>query len=155
MAEKQELKYFIRVANTDLKGEYGIERALSSVKGVNFALARAICTVLNLDGQKKAGSLDDATVAKLEAVVLDPINHGIPIWMVNRRKDYDTGEDVHLVTSELTITKEQDIKRERKIKSYVGQRHGRGLPVRGQRTKSNFRRNKGKGSLGVKRKGKK
>ena len=40
----------------------------------------------------------------------------------------------------------------KKIRSYRGVRHGVGLPVRGQRTKSNFRRNKGKASLGVKKK---
>jgi small subunit ribosomal protein S13 len=40
----------------------------------------------------------------------------------------------------------------KKIRSYRGVRHGIGLPVRGQRTKSNFRRNKGKVSLGVAKK---
>ena len=43
-------------------------------------------------------------------------------------------------------------KRLQMIKSYKGMRHAAGLPVRGQRTKSNFRKNKGKGSLGVKKK---
>ena len=40
----------------------------------------------------------------------------------------------------------------KKIRSYRGVRHGIGLPVRGQRTKSNFRKNKGKVSLGVAKK---
>ena len=40
----------------------------------------------------------------------------------------------------------------KKIRSYKGVRHTFGLPVRGQSTKSNFRKNKGKGSLGVQRK---
>jgi small subunit ribosomal protein S13 len=53
----------------------------------------------------------------------------------------------------LKFAKENDVKMMKKIKSYRGLRHQWSLPVRGQRTKSNFRRNKGKGSLGVKRKG--
>ena len=40
----------------------------------------------------------------------------------------------------------------KKVKSYKGVRHSAGLTVRGQKTKSNFRRNKGKLSLGVKKK---
>ena len=50
------------------------------------------------------------------------------------------------------FAQENDVKRLKRIRSYVGVRHGQGLPVRGQRTKSNFRRNKGKGPLGVKKK---
>ena len=69
---------------------------------------------------------------------------GIPMWMFNRRKDRETGEDVHLLTNELVFSRENDIKRMRRIKNYTGARHSLGLPVRGQRTKSNFRPNKGK-----------
>jgi len=64
--------------------------------------------------------------------------------MLNRRKDYETGEDKHLLSSDLAFTKDNDIKMLKKIKSYKGMRHAFGLPVRGQRTRSNFRRNKGK-----------
>jgi small subunit ribosomal protein S13 len=49
------------------------------------------------------------------------------------------------------FTKDNDIKLMRKIKSYKGTRHSAGQPVRGQRTKSNFRKSKGK-VMGVKRK---
>ena len=51
----------------------------------------------------------------------------------------------------LSFTQDNDIKMMKKIKSYKGVRHILGQPVRGQRTKSNFRKNKGK-VLGVKRK---
>ena len=51
-----------------------------------------------------------------------------------------------------SFAEETDIKRMKKTRSYRGVRHGMGLPVRGQRTKSNFRKNKGKASLGVAKK---
>ena len=49
------------------------------------------------------------------------------------------------------MSQENDVKREQKTKSYRGLRHAIGLPVRGQRTKSNFRRNKGKAVGGKKK----
>ena len=51
----------------------------------------------------------------------------------------------------MSFTQDNDIKMLKKIKSYKGIRHSLGLPVRGQRTRSNFRKNKGK-VMGVKRK---
>ena len=56
--------------------------------------------------------------------------------------NYETGNDGHLLTSDLDFTKDNDIKRMRKIKSYRGNRHTRGLPVRGQRTRGSFRKGK-------------
>jgi len=71
--------------------------------------------------------------------------------MLNRRKDYEDGTDKHIILGDLKFTKDNDIKRMKKIKSNKGYRHAWGLPVRGQRTKSNFRKNKGK-VTGVKKK---
>ena len=70
--------------------------------------------------------------------------------MVNRRNDYDTGQNKHLLTGDLQFTVENDIKMMKKMKCYKGVRHILGQPVRGQRTRSNFRRNKGK-VMGVRR----
>ena len=61
-----------------------------------------------------------------------------------RCEDYETGVDKHLLGTDLDVTQENDIKRLKKIKAYRGIRHIHGQPSRGQRTKSNFRRNKGK-----------
>ena len=48
-----------------------------------------------------------------------------------------------MLTNDLDIQKEFDIKRLKKIKSYRGLRHAQGLPVRGQRTRSHFRKKGG------------
>ena len=55
-----------------------------------------------------------------------------------------------MLSGDLDYTKDMDIKRMKMIKVYKGMRYAFGLPVRGQRTKSNFRKNKGK-VQGVKR----
>ena len=77
---------------------------------------------------------------KVEEVILNPSKYNIPSWMFNRRKDFDTGNDKHILTTDLKLQKDNDIKRLRKIKAYRGIRHSLGQPVRGQRTRSNFRR---------------
>ena len=78
-------------------------------------------------------------------------NPRIPDFMKNRRRDMDTGETKHLSTNNLDLRKEFDIKRLKKIRSYRGLRHAKGLPVRGQRTKSHFRtRGKKNKAVGVK-----
>ncbi len=150
--KSDDFQHFIRIANADLNGNHALERALTKIKGVGFQFARAICSTLKIDSKQKTGYMTDQTVKRIEELLKDPLKFNIPTWLLNRRKDYETGEDKHLLTSDLDFEKDNDLKRMKKIRSYKGVRHMKGLPVRGQRTKSNFRRNKGKGSLGVKRK---
>jgi small subunit ribosomal protein S13 len=145
-------KYFIRVANTDLDGNKSIGSALRKIKGVNFMFANMVCQFAGVDKNTKAGLLDNSQVKKIDEVVSNPLKFKAPSWMLNRRKDYETGADKHLLSGELSFFIDNDIKRMKKMRSYRGVRHGQGLPVRGQRTKSNFRRNKGKTSIGVKKK---
>lgn len=137
-----EYKHIVRILNTDLDGSKKTVDALRKLHGVSFMYANAVCYLAKVDRYKKAGDLSDAEIQKLEQTVKNP--SGMPSWMFNRRKDYETGKDVHLLVTDLDLTKDNDIKRLKKIKSYRGIRHIHGQPTRGQRTKSNFRKNKGK-----------
>lgn len=150
--EKEELKYFVRIAQTDLEGNKPILQSLLKIKGIGFMLANAVCDASGMDKKKKTGYITDEEVKKIDDVLKDPLKFNFPPWLLNRRRDIETGEDKHLLTANLTFAQENDVKMMKKTKSYRGLRHAYGLPVRGQRTKSNFRRNKGKGSLGVKKK---
>jgi len=150
--EKDDFRYFLRVANTDLDGNKQIAQALTKIKGVSFMFSNMVCNLAEIDKTSKTGYLKDEHVKKLDDVLNNPLKYNVPSWMQNSRKRYDDGKDYHLLTGDLTFKIENDIKKLKKIRSYRGVRHGLGLPVRGQRTKSNFRRNKGKASLGVKRK---
>ena len=139
-------KYMIRIANTDLNGEKPIVMALTKIKGVSQMFANALVYVAGIDKTKKAGDLDENEEKRLNELIRSPKAAGIPEWMLNRRNDLETGEDTHLIGSDIAYSKDNDIKRMKKLKTYKGQRHAVGLPVRGQRTKSNFRKNKKKGS---------
>jgi small subunit ribosomal protein S13 len=150
--QKDNFKYFVRIANTDLDGNKSIGNALRKIKGVGFMFSNMICNIAGVDKATKSGYLTDEQVKKLDEILNNLSKYNAPAWMLNRRKNYDDGKDYHLVTGDLSFANENDIKRMKKIRSYKGVRHGMGLPVRGQRTKSNFRRNKGKASLGVAKK---
>ena len=73
----------------------------------------------------------------------------VPDWVLNRQKDYDTGEYIHTVSVDLKMLHDDDLNRMKKVKSYKGIRHASGHKVRGQRTYSNGRKGL---ALGVSRK---
>jgi len=144
---KQEFRHIVRISNTDLDGNKRIFMALRKIKGINFMMANAVCSVAGINKMKKTGELSEEEVKKIEEVIKNPKE--LPSWMFNRKRDPETGKNIHLISAELDFVNENDIKIMKKIKCYRGVRHMFGLPVRGQRTKSNFRKNKGK-VLGVK-----
>ena len=145
-------RYMVRIANTDLDGKKHILPALKKIKGVGIMYANFACNQAGVDKTKKAGYLDVNEMKRLEDVIKNPLKFNAPDWLLNRRKDPESGHDLHLLTSDLSFARENDIKLMKKIKSYKGLRHAWGLTVRGQKTRSNFRRNKGKTSLGVQKK---
>jgi len=149
--QKQELKYFVRIANADLDGNKPIRHALIKIKGIGFMLSNAVLNAAGIEKIKKTGYLTESEVAKIDEVIKEPIKFNIPPWLFNRKKDPEDGLDKHLTGPTLAFAQDNDIKMMKKIRSYRGVRHSLGLPVRGQRTKSNFRKNKGN-VLGVKKK---
>ncbi len=145
------LKHLVRIVNTDIKGEKSVLMGLTEIKGVGRNFSNMICNLCQIDKNKKAGYLTQQEVERLDHAINHPQDVGAPEWMFNRKKDYETGDDKHLVKGELDFVKSNDIERLQMIKSYRGSRHAGGLPVRGQKTRSNFRKNKGK-VTGVKKK---
>jgi small subunit ribosomal protein S13 len=126
----------VRILSTDIKGELGAERALRKIKGISFMFSRNACTALGIDGRRKIGAFSDDEIKRIESFIKNP---AFPSWMLNRRKDFETGKDIHVVMSDLDFRKREDINALRKMRVYRGVRHEQGLPVRGQRTRSSFR----------------
>ena len=143
-----DFKYIIRIANSDVSGEERLANALTSIRGIGPRISNAIVQKLKLDPNKLAGKLDDKNVVDIENAIMN-LNDYVPDWLLNRQKDYDTGEDVHPVSVELKMTHDEDLNRMKKVKSYKGIRHASGHKVRGQRTYSNGRKGL---ALGVSRK---
>ena len=145
---EDDFKHLVRISRKDVNGNKTIEQALTEIKGVGISLSKTMCRILDLDLEAKIGYIADEDVLRIEEILENPQDFGIPRWMLNRREDYETGEDIHLIESDLDMTLRDDLNRMKKTRSYKGRRHEVGLPVRGQRTKSTFRKSS---SFGVKR----
>ena len=145
---EEDFKHLVRISRKDVDGNKTIVNALTEIKGVGKPLANALIIALGLDAKVKMGLVSDDDVAKIEDALKNPLNYNIPEWMLNRREDYETGETIHLIESDLDMTLRSDLNRMKKTRSYKGRRHEVGLPVRGQRTKSTFRKGS---SVGVRR----
>ena len=148
MSDDSDFKYIIRIANSDVSGEERLANALTSIRGIGPRISNAIVQKLKLDPNKLAGKIDDKNVVDIENAIMN-LNDYVPDWLLNRQKDYDTGEDIHPVSVELKMTHDEDLNRMKKVKSYKGIRHASGHKVRGQRTYSNGRKGL---ALGVSRK---
>jgi len=148
--DKQEER-IVRIMSKDIRGNMRIYPGLTKIKGVSWGMSNAICKALKIPKEKKIGSLNDSDVKKIIEFIKNP---QVPEFLVNRKSDLETGKNKHLASSDLELRKEFDIKRLKKIKTYRGLRHSVGLPSRGQRTKSNFRKNRKK-SAGINKKKKK
>lgn len=136
----------IRILQTDIPGNKNIYAGLTRINGVSWAIANAVCILNNLDKSRKIESLAKEEIQKIE----DALKRGVfPKFLINRRNDFTTGIDRHLIGADLDLAKELDIKRLKKIRSWRGWRHALGQPTRGQRTRSHFRTNRKKG-VGIK-----
>jgi small subunit ribosomal protein S13 len=144
----REFNYIVRIHGTNLDGTKTVPFALCDIRGVGIRVARSVITLAGVDPHQRLGNLSDSDVRKLEAAVEDPSSLGLPNWMLNRRKDHVTGEDTHLISSDLDLRIRDDIELMAETRSWKGDRHSRGLKVRGQRTKTTARKGR---SVGVSR----
>ncbi len=117
-----------RVLGIDIPGRKKLEYSLRYIYGIGPTTAKEVCAKANLDPAKKADALTDEDIQHLVAVL---------------QSDYRIEGDLRREVA-------SNIRRLISIGSYRGMRHRRGLPVRGQRTKTNARTRKGaKRTVGV------
>lgn len=132
----------IRIASTDISADASLLYGLSKIKGISYMFANAVCISLKLDKNAKVSSLSEKDIETIEEFLNNPQKEGLPSWLLNHRKDKETGNDIHIVSKDIDFNLLQMRRTLGKLKTYKGLRHRGRLTVRGQRTKSNFRRNK-------------
>jgi len=137
--QPQEFKHRLRLAGVIIDGNLDLERALMKIKGIGHRVARSLIYALDLDPKRKIGTFSDEEIEELEKSI-ENINKILPAWMLNRKRDPYSGEDLHLIGPDLDIAIKEDIALLKRIKCYRGIRHAMGLPVRGQRTRTSFRK---------------
>ena len=109
-----------RILGIDSPGRKRLEYALTYIYGLGLKSSRDVIAKAGLDPAKKADDLTDEDVTKIGQIL---------------REEYTIEGDLRRETT-------QNIRRLISINSYRGSRHRRGLPVRGQRTKTNARTRK-------------
>ncbi len=145
----KEFRFIVRLMGTDLDGSKKVPYGLSKIRGVGPNFAQAVVKVARVNPEARIGQLSEAEMSKLEDAIKDPMKHGIPPRLFNRRKDVETGRDMHLVGPDLALSMKADIDLMKDIRSWKGVRHSLGLKVRGQRTRTTGRSGK---AVGVKKK---
>lgn len=113
-----------RIEGIDLPSQKRVVIALQYIYGIGSSSAKKIIEAANIEESKRVHQLDDDEVARIRKAI----------------------EDNYQVEGELRSRISLDIKRLIDIGSYRGLRHRKGLPVRGQRTKTNAHTRKGKKS---------
>ena len=135
----------------DIPGDKKLIVGLTQIRGVGRTFANTLSIKLNMKPNENIGYLKDDQIKMIEDVIKNPDSFEFPTWFLNRRKDVETGKDLHLSTSEIALSVRNDIERERITNSWRGYRHMFGLKVRGQRTRCTGRKG---GAVGVKKGGK-
>lgn len=102
-------------------------------------MAVFIADTAGINRNLKFGNLAEPDIQKLKEA-LENIDEYAPAWMLNHRKDLYTGEDMHLISTDIATRLRDDVNLMKMIRSYRGVRHELGLKVRGQRTSSNGRK---------------
>jgi small subunit ribosomal protein S13 len=143
--DEEDIRYFVRIGQTDLDGTKSVERALTDMKGIGRRAARLISEKAEIDRRNVLGRLEDEEIDTIVDLVQGYADE-VPEWLANHQNDFYTGETTHEVGNDLNMQRRQDINRMKKIDSYRGIRHKRGQKVRGQRTKSTGRT---EGTIGV------
>ncbi len=124
-----------RIAGIDVPDNKKMLYAMEYIHGIGPKFAKDILAEAGVDPDQRARDVDDAKLAQINAII----------------------DSTYLVEGALRRQVQQNIQRLKDIRSYRGDRHRKGLPVRGQRTQSNARTRKGKkktvaGKKGVKAK---
>ena len=147
----QEFRHIVRIAGKDIPGAKKTIIGVGQVKGIGYNFAKSLLEVLKINPNSNVGFLTESQVEEIEKAMRDPASINIPSWFLNRRKDMDTGNNFHLITSDIDFNVRNDIEREKGMNSWRGFRHTYGLKVRGQSTRTTGRKG---GAVGVKKGGK-
>lgn len=145
--EGADFKQIVRISSRDVPGYMTISQGTQLIYGIGQRVSKVIENEFKKQTEKDinmVGHLTDKDVEKLEEIITN-FDKFAPEWLLNRPKLRE-GEKAHHTMADLKLSERKDLQRLGKIKSYRGLRLQWGLPVRGQKTRSTFRRS---GVVGV------
>ncbi len=140
MSTPAEFRHLVRLAGRDLDGSKKLNVALSDLRGVGFNFANIVTRRMQIDPRVRLGTMTEEQVKEVERAIQSVSTSSLPQWYYNRRKDPNTGETRQLLGSDLDFVIKGDVDNEKNLQSWKGIRHGLGLKVRGQRTRTTGRK---------------
>ncbi len=140
MSTTQDFRYLVRIAGRDLEGSKKLIIALADLRGVGHNFASVTIMRMGLDPRIRLGTLSEEKVREVEKALQQVATSSLPQWYYNRRRDPYTGDTKQLLGSDLDFAVKNDVEAERNVQSWKGIRHGLGLKVRGQRTRTTGRK---------------
>ena len=143
-AKTDELRGIVHLVGKDVKGQVPLIDALRQVKGVGFRLSkifgRIISKEMNVSVETPIGMFTEDQTDKMEEIIKSPSKYKIPAYLYNRRKDMETGKDVHIAGSDVVFSMRGDVERQKTLYTWKGYRHAYGQKVRGQGTRTTGRK---------------
>jgi small subunit ribosomal protein S18e len=135
-----EFQHILRILNTNVEGKRNVVFGLTKIKGIGRRFSDLICKKAEVDVNKRAGELTADEIEKLVAIIQNPRQFKIPLWFLNRQKDFKSGKYSQVFAQSMDAKLRDDIERLKKIRAHRGLRHWWGIRVRGQHTCSTGRR---------------
>ena len=96
-------------------------------------------TELSIDPKTRVGELSEDQIDKIDKILQNLQDYKIPAYLFNRRSDYLSGNNRHVIMNDLIFENTQDVEREKKLFTWKGYRFSYGQKVRGQRTRNTGR----------------
>ncbi len=141
--EKENFRGIIRIVGKDMPGQTTVKNSLRKIPGIGHNLSQSLTRIVlsksDFAGDELVGNLTDEQLKSFEDIIKNPMNHGVPTFLLNRPIDPESGLPMHRVMADLKFSVKQDIDKHVDMRSYRGWRHQMGQKTRGQHTRSTGR----------------
>lgn len=111
-----DFQHILRILNTNIDGRRKTWVALTAIQGVGRRFSIMCCKKAEVDLNKRAGELTNDEIERVVAIIQNPLQFKIPVWFLNRNKDFKTGKNSQSVANVLHNKLREDLERLKKIR---------------------------------------
>merc|ERR1712212_314752 len=105
----EDFQHILRVQNTNIDGNIKVTHALTSIRGMGRRFTDLVLKKAEIDRSKRAGQLTEAEMEQIQTVMANPKNFKIPVWFLNRQRDWKDGKDGQMTSNNLDNKLREDI----------------------------------------------
>lgn len=111
-----DFQHILRILNTNIDGTRKTWVAMTAIQGVGRRFSIMVCKKAEIDLKKRAGELTNDEIERIVAIIQNPMQFKIPVWFLNRKKDFKTGKNAQIVANNLQAKLREDLERLKKIR---------------------------------------